>query len=99
MGRRCRHPHDHIDVLVNNVGHYLRSVPFRQSDPEHWDELHDINLRQLFLVTRNVLVVALHRRNSSIINVHSVEALRGTRPTPCMRPTSGRGALHHIAGG
>ena len=37
--------HDGIDVLVNNVGHYVRSVPFRHSDPEHWDELHEINLR------------------------------------------------------
>ncbi len=74
--------HDGIDVVVNNVGHYLRAVPFRQSAPEHWDALHEINLRQLFLVTRAFLPLLFTDRNASIINVHSVEALRGYPPDP-----------------
>ena len=47
--------HDGIDVLVNNVGHYVQAVPFRFAEPDHWDALHEINLRHLFVVTRAFL--------------------------------------------
>ena len=33
-----------VDVLVNNVGHHLRSTPFLASDPERWDSLRTVNL-------------------------------------------------------
>jgi NAD(P)-dependent dehydrogenase (short-subunit alcohol dehydrogenase family) len=73
---------DGIDVLVNNVGHYVQSVPFRFAEPDHWDELHEMNLRHLFVVTRAFLPLLFTGRDSSIINVHSVEALRGYPPDP-----------------
>jgi NAD(P)-dependent dehydrogenase (short-subunit alcohol dehydrogenase family) len=71
-----------VDVLVNNVGDYLRAVPFRQSDPGHWDALHAVNLRQLLLVTRAFLPAMLDAGQGSIINVHSVEGLRGYPADP-----------------
>ena len=74
--------HQRVDVLVNNVGDYLRSVPFRQSASDHWDALHDINLRHIFVVTHAFLPTMLDRAEGSIINVHSVEALRGYPPDP-----------------
>lgn len=74
--------HGHVDVLVNNVGDYLRAVPFRQSEPEHWDALHDINLRQLFVVSHAFLPAVLAAERGSIVNVHSVEGLRGYPPDP-----------------
>jgi NAD(P)-dependent dehydrogenase (short-subunit alcohol dehydrogenase family) len=74
--------HGHVDVLVNNVGDYLRAVPFRQSEPEHWDALHDINLRHVFVVTHAFLPTMLGHGGGSIINVHSVEALRGYPADP-----------------
>lgn len=74
--------HQRVDVVVNNVGDYLRAVPFRQSDPKHWDALHDINLRHIFVVTRAFLPTMLERASGSIIIVHSVEALRGYPADP-----------------
>jgi NAD(P)-dependent dehydrogenase (short-subunit alcohol dehydrogenase family) len=74
--------HGRVDVLVNNVGDYVRAVPFRQSDPEHWDALHDINLRQLFVVSHAFLPAVLAADHGSIVNVHSVEGLRGYPPDP-----------------
>ena len=56
-------------------------MPFRQSEPEHWDELHEINLRHLFVVTPSSCRCC-SPSGSSIINVHSVEALRGYPPDP-----------------
>src|SRR5512134_1235108 len=35
--------HGRVDVLVNNVGDYLRAVPFSRSDPAHWDALYRVN--------------------------------------------------------
>jgi NAD(P)-dependent dehydrogenase (short-subunit alcohol dehydrogenase family) len=71
-----------IDVLVNNVGHYLRSVPFAESDPGHWSALHRINLEHIFHVTRAALPALRAQSQGSIVNVASVEGLRGYPPDP-----------------
>ncbi len=74
--------HDRVDVLVNNVGHYLRPVPFGRSDPEHWDALYRVNLHHVFLVTRAFVPSMIERRSGSIINVSSVEGIRGYPADP-----------------
>jgi NAD(P)-dependent dehydrogenase (short-subunit alcohol dehydrogenase family) len=71
-----------IDVVVNNVGHYLRSRPFAESDPEHWQALHRINLEHIFHVTRAALPALRASGTGSIVNVASVEGLRGYPPDP-----------------
>jgi NAD(P)-dependent dehydrogenase (short-subunit alcohol dehydrogenase family) len=77
LGRERR-----IDVLVNNVGHYLRSKPFAESDPEHWQALHRINLEHIFHVTRAALPALRASGRGSMVNVASVEGLRGYPPDP-----------------
>jgi NAD(P)-dependent dehydrogenase (short-subunit alcohol dehydrogenase family) len=74
--------HRRIDVLVNNVGHYVHPRPFRHSDEEHWHALHEINLVHVFTVTQAFLPSMLSQAAGSIINVHSVEAMRGYPPDP-----------------
>lgn len=69
--------HDHVDVLVNNVGDYRPSVPFRRSDATSWSEMYSVNLFHVFAVTRGVLDSMIGHGRGSIVNVHSVEALRG----------------------
>jgi NAD(P)-dependent dehydrogenase (short-subunit alcohol dehydrogenase family) len=71
-----------IDVLVNNVGHYLKSQPFAESGPEHWAALHRINLEHVFLVTSAALPALRAHGRGSIVNVASVEGLRGYPPDP-----------------
>ncbi len=71
-----------IDVLVNNVGHYLRSQPFADSGPEHWRALHRINLEHVFTVTHAALPALRASGAGSIVNVASVEGLRGYPPDP-----------------
>src|SRR5262249_54812075 len=40
-----------VNVLVNNVGHWLRHPgDFVDTDPQLWDELYQINLHHIFLV-------------------------------------------------
>jgi NAD(P)-dependent dehydrogenase (short-subunit alcohol dehydrogenase family) len=71
-----------VDVLVNNVGHYLRPTPFLQSNEEHWLALHDINVQHVFRCTRAFVPAMAERGAGSVVNVTSVEGLRGYPPDP-----------------
>lgn len=82
LARSVLDRHDRVDVLVNNVGHYLTPTPFLQSDHAHWDALHAVNLLHVLAVTRTFLPAMVDRGEGSIINVCSVEALRGYPPDP-----------------
>jgi 3-oxoacyl-[acyl-carrier protein] reductase len=68
-----------LDVLVNNVGHHLGMVkPLSQSFEAEWDALYEINLRHMFLVTREMLpLMQQSDAGASIINISSIEGFRG----------------------
>jgi NAD(P)-dependent dehydrogenase (short-subunit alcohol dehydrogenase family) len=68
-----------IDILVNNVGHYLyRGEDFVESTEEEWEALYRVNLRHVFLCTHAFAPgMIAGRRGGSIINVSTVEAFRG----------------------
>ena len=69
--------HGHIDVLVNNVGDYRPLVRFLDSSPASWKEMYDINLHHVFLVTHAFLQSMVDNGGGTIINIHSVEGMRG----------------------
>lgn len=72
-----------IDVLVNNVGHWVRHPGnFAGTGPELWDELYRVNLHHVFLVTRAFLPMMVDRQAGAIVNVSSVEGLRGYPEDP-----------------
>lgn len=67
------------DVLVNNVGHFLRPPTlFAEEDREGWEAQRAINLEHVLAVTRAVLPGMIERgRGGSIVNLTTVEAFRG----------------------
>jgi len=69
--------HAHVDVLVNNVGDYRPLSRFRESTPESWRSMYDINLFHMFALTRVFLESMITAGGGSIVNVHSVEGMRG----------------------
>ncbi len=69
--------HGAVDVLVNNVGDYRPSVRFAESSPESWDAMYGINLGHVFSMTRVLLGPMMEQHSGSIVNVHSVEGMRG----------------------
>ncbi len=72
-----------IDVLVNNVGHWLRHPGcFVDTDARLWDDLYRINLHHVFLVTHAFLPSMIEQRAGAIVNVSSVEGLRGYPEDP-----------------
>ena len=74
--------HGRVDVLVNNVGDHRPLVPFRRSGPQSWQAMYDINLHHVFLVTRALLDPMIDSGGGAIVNIHSVEALRGYPAEP-----------------
>lgn len=67
-----------VDVLVNNVGHFMPGAgPFLSSSESDWESLYDINLRHIFRVTRALAPGMVERRSGSIINISTIETLRG----------------------
>lgn len=66
-----------VDVLVNNVGDFRPLVRFEESTPQSWNDMFEINFRHVLAVTRAYIGSMREQRRGSIVNVHSVEALRG----------------------
>jgi NAD(P)-dependent dehydrogenase (short-subunit alcohol dehydrogenase family) len=69
--------HGHINVLVNNVGDYRPLVRFPDSNLESWTAMYEINLLHFFAVTHAFIGSMSHNGGGTIVNVHSVEGLRG----------------------
>ena len=65
------------DVLVNNVGDFRPSGRFLLSDEVQWDALYAINLQHVFRLTRLLLPGMVDRERGSVVNVSTVEAIRG----------------------
>jgi NAD(P)-dependent dehydrogenase (short-subunit alcohol dehydrogenase family) len=68
----------HIDVLVNNVGHFGGARKrFHENTDEEWDDLYRVNLEHVFRCTRAALVHMLDRdAGGSIVTISTVEAFR-----------------------
>lgn len=72
-----------LDILVNNVGDYRpRAGEFATSDPADWQGLFEVNLGHILRMTREFLPGMLERGSGTIINLSSVEGLRGYPPDP-----------------
>jgi 3-oxoacyl-[acyl-carrier protein] reductase len=67
-----------VDVLVNNVGHFLAAKPFETLEDDEIDAILGVNLLSVITVTRALLP---HLRaagpGASIINLTSIEGFRG----------------------
>jgi NAD(P)-dependent dehydrogenase (short-subunit alcohol dehydrogenase family) len=69
--------HGRVDILVNNVGDYRPLVRFERSSTESWQQMYAVNLLHVFAVTRAFLPSMIERGRGAIVNVHSVEGMRG----------------------
>jgi len=67
-----------VDILVNNVGHFLNiRGEFINSTEEEWEALYHINLKHVFYCCRTIAPGMIERgAGGSIINVSTVEAFR-----------------------
>jgi acetoacetyl-CoA reductase len=79
MGRMTREiatQHGPVDVLVNCAG-ITRDSTFRKMTPEQWHAVISTNLDSVFNVTRHVIDGMVERGWGRIVNISSVNAVRG----------------------
>jgi NAD(P)-dependent dehydrogenase (short-subunit alcohol dehydrogenase family) len=86
--------HGRCDVLVNNVGDYRPLVRFARSNPESWDAMIRVNFYHVIAVTHAFLGSMIEHRRGSIVNVHSVEGMRGYPGEPVYGAL--KGAVAHF---
>lgn len=66
-----------LDVLVNNAG-IVNGSTIQQFDPVQWQRILDVNLTGTFLGIRASADAMIAAGKGSIINISSIEGLRGT---------------------
>ena len=86
--------HGPVDIVVNNVGHWVRVTPFHRSTPEHWDSILDVNLRHVLLVSRAFIDDMLERGSGVIVNVSSIEGVRAYPSDPVY--AASKAAVNHF---
>lgn len=69
--------HGRVDVLVNNVGDFRPLVRFEDSSPESWHHQYSINVEHIFAVTHAFIGTMVDQGKGSVVNLHSVEGMRG----------------------
>jgi len=82
----------HVQVLVNNVGDYRPLERFRASSPESWKAMYDINFFAMVATTKCFLESMIAGGGGSIVNVHSVEGMRGYPGDPIYGAMKAAGA-------
>jgi NAD(P)-dependent dehydrogenase (short-subunit alcohol dehydrogenase family) len=77
---RIRAEFGRLDVLVNNAG--VSTIPVRTHElaVEDWDRLMAVNLRGVFLCTKQALAMMLPQKRGSIVNIASIAGLTGYYP-------------------
>ena len=65
-----------IDILVNNAGMNWDGVSWKMSE-EQWDRVIEVNLKGYFNFTRQVAPIFKEQKSGKIINITSINGLRG----------------------
>ncbi len=65
-----------VDVLVNNAGITRDALLLRMKE-EDWDSVIDVNLKSVFLCSKEAVKVMAKRRYGRIVNIASVVAFMG----------------------
>jgi NAD(P)-dependent dehydrogenase (short-subunit alcohol dehydrogenase family) len=79
-----------IDILVNNAG-VTWGAPTLEYPQEKWDQLFDVNVRGLWIITQKVARIMKNQGGGNIINISSIMSFRGfpdeLQPTIPYNPT------------
>ena len=76
MVKKIEAEHGPIEILVNCAG-ITRDATFRKMTPDQWRAVMSTNLDSVFNVTRHVIDGMVERGWGRIINISSVNAVRG----------------------
>ena len=77
-----------IDILVNNAGITIRKETVKYSEKD-WDKVIDINLKGLFLCSREVGKIMIKQNKGKIINIASLMSFIGGITIPAYAASKG----------
>lgn len=84
-----------IDILHNNVGiEYIGTVV--DTPEEDWDNVHNVNLKSVFLACKHAIPEMEKTGGGSIINVSSTASLKFS-PVPFIAYNSSKAAVNHAS--
>lgn len=66
-----------IDYLVNNAGALIERKKVDEMTEEYWDKMMDVNLKSVFLCSKEVIDHFKERKQGKILNVTSISARNG----------------------
>ena len=66
-----------VDILVNNAGIAPKQKLITDTTDAEFDEVFDINVKGMFLVTKRALPYMINKKSGSIINISSVWGISG----------------------
>ena len=69
-----------IDILVNNAGSLVERKKLLELTEERWDDVMNLNLKSVFLVTQAIAPAMIERKAGSIINLTSIAGRNGGGP-------------------
>jgi len=61
-----------IDILINNAGLALDTLPLQEGIVEHWDTMIDTNIKGLLYVSRALIPGMLLRGSGHVVNLGSI---------------------------
>lgn len=64
-----------VDILVNNAG-VTQIMPFALIEEADWDQIMDVNVKGMFLVTKAFVRAMIRRKNGAIVNLGSLAGAR-----------------------
>jgi 3-oxoacyl-[acyl-carrier protein] reductase len=64
-----------VDILVNNAG-VTQIMPFALIEEADWDQMMDVNVKGMFLVTKAFVRAMIRRKNGAIVNLGSLAGAR-----------------------
>lgn len=71
MVDRCRTEFGRLDILVNNAGVIEPIARLADSNPDHWDQVVDINLKGVYHGLRATIPVMLKQGSGTVVNISS----------------------------
>ena len=66
-----------IDFLINNAGALIKRETLENMEEALWDEVMDVNLKSIFLVSQAVIPIMKEKKFGKIINLTSIAARVG----------------------
>jgi len=61
-----------VDILINNAGLALDTLPLQEGVIDHWDTMIDTNIKGLLYVSRAIIPGMLERARGHIVNIGSI---------------------------